>query len=71
MLALSRVRNPKGRMEDRKCEKLVDIRESVVSALFWSHENRLVMRVKRRHVSREKRKTNRIDRFMFREIHRH
>ena len=27
------MRNPKGRMEDRKYEKLVDIRENVVSTL--------------------------------------
>ena len=31
-----------------ECEKLICIRESVYSTLFWSHENRLVMRVKRR-----------------------
>ena len=45
MLALSRVRNSKGRMEDRKCEKLVDIRESVVSTLTLISPDRSFMPV--------------------------
>jgi len=45
MLALSRVRNSKGRMEDRKCEKLVDIRESVVSTLTLISPDRFFMPV--------------------------
>ena len=45
---LRRLRYQKVGWKTFKCEKLTCIRESVYSTLFWSHENRLAMRVKRR-----------------------